>query len=60
MLPVQITTRDIPSSQFLETHIREKASKQTQFYKNITAVVLWWSLSKSISTKAGFITYALM
>lgn len=37
MLPVQITTRDIPSSQSLETHIREKAAKLTQFYKNITS-----------------------
>lgn len=37
MLPVQITIRDIPGSQALETHLRSKASKLKQFYKTLTS-----------------------
>lgn len=33
--PLQITFRDIPSSEALETHIREKAAKLDQFYDHI-------------------------
>jgi len=32
MLPVQITVRDIPGSPALESHIRSKTSKLSQFY----------------------------
>lgn len=37
MLPVQITTRDIPSSAALEDHIRHKSAKLKQFYDNMTS-----------------------
>ncbi len=33
--PLQITTRDIPESEAIETHIREKAGKLEQFYPHI-------------------------
>lgn len=35
-VPLQITIRDIPTSEALETHIREKAGKLEQFYPRIT------------------------
>lgn len=35
MIPVQITLRDLPASQALETKIQEKAEKLTQFYNHI-------------------------
>jgi ribosomal subunit interface protein len=35
MLPIQITIRDIPSSQALEEHIRKKAEKLRQHYQQI-------------------------
>lgn len=37
MLPVQITSRDIPSSAALETHIRKKAEKLRQYYDRISS-----------------------
>jgi ribosomal subunit interface protein len=37
MLPVQITVRDLPSSDALEDHIRKKAMKLTQYYKRINS-----------------------
>lgn len=37
MLPIQITTRDIPISPALETHIRKKAEKLNQIYERITS-----------------------
>jgi ribosome-associated translation inhibitor RaiA len=33
--PLQITFRDIPRSDALETHIREKADKLDEFYEHI-------------------------
>ena len=37
MLTVQVTFKDIPNSQALETHIKEKAQKLTQFYQRINS-----------------------
>lgn len=37
MLPVQVTIRDIPSSQVLETHIRDKSAKLQQYYDRINS-----------------------
>jgi ribosomal subunit interface protein len=37
MLPVQITTRDIPGSAALEAHIRSKSAKLRQFYDHLTS-----------------------
>lgn len=37
MLPVQVTFKDIPNSQAIETHIKEKAQKLTQFYQRINS-----------------------
>ena len=37
MLPVQITIRDIPFSPAIETHIRKKAEKLSQFYDRISS-----------------------
>lgn len=34
---LQITTRDIPHSEALESHIREKAEKLEKFYPHITS-----------------------
>jgi ribosome-associated translation inhibitor RaiA len=34
-LQLQITTRDIPHSDALENHIREKAEKLDTFYPNV-------------------------
>ncbi|MEW5943762.1 MAG: HPF/RaiA family ribosome-associated protein, partial [Pseudomonadota bacterium] len=35
-VPLQITIRDIPPSDALEAHIREKVGKLEQFYPRIT------------------------
>ena len=37
MLPVQITTRDLPGSPTLEAHIRSKAEKLKQFHDHMTS-----------------------
>jgi ribosomal subunit interface protein len=37
MLPVQITVRDMPTSQALENHLRKKAMKLNQFYHQINS-----------------------
>lgn len=37
MLPVQITTRDLPVSNSLESHIREKSAKLKRYHDNITS-----------------------
>lgn len=37
MQPVQITIRDLPSSPAIESHIRKKADKLTQFYDHINS-----------------------
>jgi len=37
MLPVQVTIRDLPNSQALENHIRDRAKKLTQFYQRINS-----------------------
>jgi len=36
-ITLQITTRDIPHSEALESHIREKAEKLEKFYPHITS-----------------------
>lgn len=38
MLPVQITLRDIPGSEVLEDHIRQKAMKLTHYYQRINSI----------------------
>ncbi len=37
MLPVQVTIRDIPNSQVLETHIRDKSAKLQHYYDHINS-----------------------
>lgn len=37
MMPVQVTIKDIPNSQALENHVREKAQKLSQFCQTINS-----------------------